>query len=305
MRFGRHMPRSLDALARAQEIGCDTVQVFVTNPRAWQPPASDPAATEAYRAAARTHDQQPVVVHAAYLLNLASSNETLYERSIALLITTLERAAAYGAASVVFHVGSHTGAGEEAGLARLIAGIRRVLAQASEGVLLLLENDTGGGGKVGYCYENLARVLEALPEHAARLGVCLDTAHLWGAGFDVGTPEGAVHALNEADRILGLARVPVLHVNDARAGLGAHLDRHARLGEGEIALDGLGAFLRDPRLAHAAALLETPIPELESGQQDWAAEREHMAKARTLAGLPMPQAAVMSALASASTIHGA
>jgi deoxyribonuclease IV len=305
VRFGRHMPRPLDALARAQDIGCDAVQIFVTNPRAWQPPAPDPAAAEAFRAEAAAHDQRPVVVHAAYIINLASSNDDLFERSIGLLRVTLERAAAFGAASVVFHVGSHTGAGEEAGLVRLIEGLRRVLAQPLDGVRLLLENDTGGGGKIGYRFENLARVLDALPEHAQRLGVCLDTAHLWGAHFDIGTPEGARQALDDADRILGLGRVPVLHVNDARAGRGAHLDRHARLGEGEIALEGLAAFLRDPRLAHTAALLETPFFEQESGKHDWAAEREHMAKARALAGLSMPPDIAVTAPAAAATSSGA
>jgi deoxyribonuclease-4 len=285
------MPRAREALVRAQEIGCDAIQIFVTNPRAWQAPAPDLAAAEAYRAEATARDQRPIVVHAAYIINLASSQEMLFERSVTLLRATLERAAHFGAASVVFHVGSHTGAGEEIGLERLTAGVRRVVERAPEGVRLLLENDTGGGGKLGYRFENLAQVLDALPEHAARLGVCLDTAHLWGAGFDLSTPEGAARALDDADRILGLARVPVLHVNDARAGLGAHRDIHARLGEGEIGVLGLGAFLRDPRLAGVTALLETPFYEQTPGQPDWAAEREHLARARSLAGLPMPPGA--------------
>ncbi|MBF6589901.1 MAG: TIM barrel protein, partial [Ktedonobacterales bacterium] len=146
------------------------------------------------------------------------------------------------------------------------------------------------GGKLGYCFTNLAGVLDQLPGDAKRLGVCLDTAHLWGAGFDIGTPEGAERTLAEADSVLGLERVPVLHVNDARAGRGSHRDLHARLGEGEIGLEGLAAFLRDPRLAGASALLETPFYEQAPGRQDWAAERAHMARARELAGLMMPLA---------------
>jgi deoxyribonuclease-4 len=161
-----------------------------------------------------------------------------------------------------------------------------VLEDAPESVMLLLENDVGGGGKLGYRFENLAAVLERVPEHAGQLGVCLDTAHLWGAGFDIGTPEGASRTLDDADHILGLARVPVLHVNDTPKALGSHLDHHARIGEGVIPLEGLGAFLRDPRLAHTAAFLETPIAEEAPGRPDWANDREHMTRARALASLP-------------------
>jgi deoxyribonuclease-4 len=163
-----------------------------------------------------------------------------------------------------------------------------VLDGTPEQVRLLLENDVGGGGKLGYRFENLAAVLDRLPEYAGRLGVCLDTAHLWGAGFDIGTPEGALATLAQADDILGLKRVAVLHVNDTPKALGSHLDNHARLGEGIMPLAGLQAFLRAPALAHTTALLETPLPESEPGTTDWVKERTFMVQARALAGLPMP-----------------
>jgi deoxyribonuclease-4 len=154
--------------------------------------------------------------------------------------------------------------------------------------MLLLENDVGGGGKLGYRFENLAAALALIPEHTDRLGVCLDTAHLWGAGFDIATSAGAAATLDAADRAFGLRRVPVIHVNDTPKALGSHLDNHARIGEGVIPVEGLGAFLRDPRLDGAAMLLETPIKELEGGKQDWDAEREHVARARALAGVAVP-----------------
>lgn len=289
MRFGRHLPNTPKGLQQAQRIGCDAVQVFLTNPRAWAAPAHNPALVAAFRAAAAQYGQSPVVVHATYLINLASPRPDIFANSVKLLRATLERAALYGASSVVFHVGSSTGTGEEAGLARLTEGVRQVMADAPAGVLLLLENDTGGGGKVGYRFENLAGVLAALPEFSAQLGVCLDTAHMWAAGFDIGTPEGAASVLTQADSIIGLGRVPVVHVNDAREGCGSHRDIHARIGEGMIPVEGLRAFLRDPRIAHATGILETPIPELANGTQDWAAERAHMELAREVAGLPMPE----------------
>jgi deoxyribonuclease IV len=291
MRFGRHMPtgsRPAQALRTARQIGGDAAQVFVTNPRAWRASAPNPTQEAAFRAAATESDIAPVVVHAAYLINLASPKDDFYAASVELLRATLDRAARHGASSVVFHIGSHTGSGEPAGIARLTDGLRRVLEGAPESVTLLLENDTGGGGKVGYAFENLAAVLDQLPEHRHHLGVCLDTAHLWGAGFDIGTPEGAARTLADADRVIGLDRVPVIHLNDTPEGLGSHRDHHARIGEGIIPAEGLAAFLHHPGLAGATIILETPIKETAPGTPDWDHERTHMARARALAGLPMP-----------------
>lgn len=300
------VPAPKVALLRTEEVCGDAVQIFVTNPRGWRPPAPKPREEEAFRALRAELGGWPVVVHAAYLINLASSNAEFAAKSVDLLRATLDRAARFEAMAVVFHIGSHTGAGEEAGLERLIAGIDRALDGAAPGPLLLLENDVGGGGKLGGRFETIARALDALPQHAERLGVCLDTAHLWGAGYDIGTPEAARRTLDEADRAFGLARVPVWHLNDARAGLGSHLDRHARLGEGEIPLEGLAALLRDPRLAKAILILETALTTLgearaegedagEEGEEepasldadkvDWAAERRRFAQARALAGV--------------------
>lgn len=291
MKLGRHMPtgsKPAQAMRQAREIGCDAAQIFVTNPRGWRAPDANPAREAAFRRAAEDFGQCPIVVHATYLINLASPRDDIFTNSVTLLRATLERAERFGAASVVFHIGSHGGAGEEAGIARLAEGIRATLDGTPEQVRLLLENDVGGGGKLGYRLENLAAALDCLPEYAARLGVCLDTAHLWGAGFDIGTPERALATLAQADSILGLQRVPVLHVNDTPKGLGSHLDNHARLGEGIIPLAGLAVFLRASALAHTTALLETPLPELQPGVTDWVKERAFMLRAHELAGLPMP-----------------
>lgn len=301
MRFGRHLPNTPKGLQEAQSIGCDAVQVFLTNPRGWAAPAHNPAQAQAFREAAVRYGQSPVVAHAAYLINLASPRPEIFDKSVTLLRATLARAIPYGVASVVFHVGSATGAGEETGIARLIEGVRQVMIDAPDGVTLLLENDTGGGGKVGYRFENLATVLAALPEFGERLGVCLDTAHMWAAGYDIGTPEGANNVLEQADNIIGLERVPVIHVNDAREACGSHRDIHARIGEGMIPIEGLTAFLRHPRIAHATGILETPIPMLANDTTDWVAERAHMALARSVAGLPMPEPVTEHPLENADT----
>jgi deoxyribonuclease-4 len=280
-----------ETLQRAQEIGCDTVQVFLTNPRGWQTSEPNPKDCDAFCAAAKTCGQEPIVVHAAYIINLASPRDDFFEKSITLLRATMERARQFGAASVVFHIGSHSGSGEAAGIARLMEGVRRVMDGAPEQVQLLLENDTGGGGKLGYRFENLATVLDTFPEYDGRLGVCLDTAHLWGAGFDIGTAEGVERTLAAANSIFGLRRVPVLHANDSRGAFASHRDIHARFGEGTIPIEGLTAFFRHPSLAHTAALLETPLPEVRAGITDWTREREYMLQARAVANIPLPVAA--------------
>lgn len=303
MHIGRHMPvapRPTEALRLTQLIGGDAVQIFVTNPRGWRPPAPRPRDEEAFRALRVELGRWAVVVHAAYLVNLASPNDEFYTKSVENLRFTLERAARFDASSVVFHIGSHTGSGEEAGLRRLTEGVHRALDGSPPTVALLLENDVGGGGKLGARFENIASVLDALPQHADRLGVCLDTAHLWGAGFDIGSPDAVAGTLSQASATFDLKRVHVVHLNDSRGALASHRDHHARLGEGTIPLEGLRAFLRAPQLAHATVIMETPLSligdapdggegdetkETSAAQVDWDAERRRLFQACELAGM--------------------
>lgn len=324
--IGRHMPtspRPVEALRLTQLIGGDAVQIFVSNPRGWRPSAPRPKEEDDFRALRTELGRWPVVAHAAYLINLASPNDEFFRKSIELLRFTVQRAARYDASDVVFHIGSHTGSGEEAGLRRLTEGVDRALDGAPASVRLLLENDTGGGGKLGARFETIGDVLAALPQHSAQLGVCLDTCHLWGAGFDIGTPEGVAATLGEADAAFGLNRVHVIHLNDSHGALASHRDHHARLGEGTIPLEGLAAFLRMPALAHATTIMETPLTLMEeapdattttaatgaaasnspaearsatsaeiamdeptsAGRVDWDAERRRLFRACALAGL--------------------
>jgi deoxyribonuclease IV len=291
MRIGRHMPtgsQPVRALRTARTMGCETVQVFVTNPRGWREPTTRPEEEEAFRTAATELGLAPLVVHATYLINLASPREDFFAQSVGLLRATLHRAARYGASYVVFHVGSRGGAGEAAGLARLAEGVRQVMEAAPAGVTLLLENDVGAGGSLGSRFENLAAILAAVEEYEKQLGICLDTAHLWGAGFDVGTPAGVEQTLGECDRLIGLGRVAVVHLNDTKYALGSHRDVHARIGEGIIGQEGLAGLLRHPGLAHAAVLLETPIMETASGQPDWTHEAAQVRRVKALAGREVP-----------------
>ena len=287
MRIGRHMPthsKMVKAAELASELGCEAIQVFVSNPTAWRPTAEDPAGCAAFKAAAETLALSPVVIHAPYLINLASPDALIWEKSITLLTWTTQRGAQIGASFVVFHTGSHRGSGVEVGIGRIAQGIERVVAESPLSVMLLLENDVGAGNSVGHSFEQLAQVLQLLPaELAPRVGVCLDTAHLWGAGHDIGNADAAQHVLNHFDEIVGLRRLKVLHLNDTEKALGSHRDVHARLGEGIIGEEGLHTILTDARLDHVAVLLETPILTDDKDKEDWEHDKTQIAKAFALA----------------------
>jgi deoxyribonuclease IV len=277
MRIGRHMPigaNAIRAVEIAQRIGCNAIQIFASNPTGWTPTRGGEEQCLAFAEAARRLDLAPVVLHAPYLINLASPDAGNWEKSIALLSWTLQRGALLGASYVVFHVGSHKGTGVAAGVARIAQAIEHILPETPPGVMLLLENSVGAGNALGGDFEHLAAVLTALPDYVDRLGVCLDTAHLWGAGHDISTPEAARAVLHHFDETVGLARLKVVHLNDTLKELGSHRDVHARIGEGIIGEEGLHTLLCDPRLAHVAVLLETPIQTNEQGKEDW--EHDHM-----------------------------
>ena len=150
--------------------------------------------------------------------------------------------------------------------------------------MLLLENDVGAGNTLGSSFENLAAILAQVPHFADRLGVCLDTAHLWGAGYDISSAPSTLQILQNCDEILGLARLQVLHLNDTEKALGSHRDVHARLGEGIIGAGGLQTILRDSRLSHVSVLLETPIKLTEDDKEDWIHDSTQIVQAKVLAG---------------------
>jgi deoxyribonuclease-4 len=195
---------------------------------------------------------------------------------------TLQRGALLGAGYVVFHTGSHRGSGVDAGIGRIAEAIKRILPETPPEVMLLLENDVGAGNSLGHSFEQLGATLDLLLEHRERLGVCIDTAHLWGAGHDISTAAATQQVIEEIDQAIGLKRLKVIHLNDTEKALGSHRDVHARLGEGVIGEDGIRALLSDPRLAHAAVILETPIKTDEQDKEDWEHDKQQIAKARTL-----------------------
>src|SRR5450755_2190784 len=287
MRIGRHMPTNSKPVRAAQiarQIGCDAIQIFASNPTGWRPPSDDATTSMAFADAARVCELDPVVIHAPYLINLGTLDATIWEKSVTLLSWTLRRGLLLGAKYVVFHTGSHRGAGVEAGIARIAEGIAAILPQTPPEVMLLLENDVGAGNSLGRNFEQLGAVLNILPEYRERLSICLDTAHLWGAGYDISNAPTTLRMLDSFDETVGLERLKVIHLNDTKMALGSRRDVHARLDEGIIGDEGLRAMLNDPRLAAVTVLLETPIKTDDNDKEDWVHDAGQIARAKGLIG---------------------
>jgi deoxyribonuclease-4 len=290
------------AVDRAHAIGADALQVFIDNPTAWKRRAEPPVELPAFRERLAALGIDRVAVHASYLVNLAGPSEDLFERSVALLAHELAAAPDYGARLVNVHIGSHKGAGVAAGIARVADGVARVLAMTDESVgrpvgpatppLLVLENSAGSGDGIGTSIEELEAIFEAVAARgvpAGRVGLCLDTAHLWGAGHDVATADGVDALAEELATRIGLERLAMVHLNDSKTTRGSRLDRHEHLGAGEMGAGaGLARLLTHPALAHVTYFLETP-------GMDQGYDAVNMVRARALAaGVtldPLPQEA--------------
>jgi deoxyribonuclease-4 len=273
--FGGHVSGGVKAAPeRAAEIGANALQLFVQSPRAWRFPEHDPAVLAGFPERTRGLGIEAVLVHAIYLCNFASPDDVIYEKSVDTLRNTVDAACAIDADGVVFHVGSHLGSGFEAGLERAAPAVERVLERCSDKTWLLVENSAGTGGTIGRSLEELAALVDRLERHP-RLGVCLDSCHLWASGYDVTDQAALDSLLDEFDARIGLERLRALHVNDSQTPLGSNRDRHANLREGLIG-EKLSIFLGNPRLQDLPAVVET------EGQHGKGADEEEMRKLREL-----------------------
>jgi deoxyribonuclease-4 len=243
------------ALDNAVEMGADAVQLFVQSPRTWRFPQHDPADLEAFRSK-REEAGIPALVHALYLVNLAAPDDAIYSKSVDTMRATVDAGCAIEADGVIFHIGSHLGAGFETGLERVVPALEQVLERCNERTWLLMENSAGAGGTIGRSIDELATIFAALGRHQ-RLGVCLDSCHLFVSGVDVTDPAVMNALLEDLDARIGLDRLRALHANDAKAPLGSNRDRHDNIGEGLIG-EGLGVFLAHPKLQSLPAVLEVP-----------------------------------------------
>lgn len=245
-------------LERAASIRIDAVQIFTKNNNRWFESPLKPEEVESFQRRAARFERRNLISHAAYLINVASPDEEVHKRSMDALYDELFRAEALGLSWVVLHPGSHIGKGEEWGIKRVITSLNSVLERTRGfGVGILLETTAGQGSNLGYNFKQLAlmRRKVAFPK---RVGICVDTCHIFAAGYDIRDLKSYKACIAELDKVIGLAHVHALHLNDSMKPLGSRVDRHAHIGDGEIGLEGFAFIMNDERLAHLPMVLETP-----------------------------------------------
>ncbi len=260
-RLGAHMSIAgglYKALSRGQSAGCETIQIFTRNASQWRAKDLSEEAISRFLAARSECDIHPIVAHSSYLINLASPDNALWQKSCKALIVELQRCAQLEIRAYVLHPGAHTGSGEDAGLQRVTDGLTKALrATDSTDVKILLETTAGQGTSLGRSFEQLAWLIDhAVPE--ARLGVCFDTAHAFAAGYDFRDAEAYAAMLEQFDSVIGIDRLGLLHLNDSKRELGSHVDRHTHIGEGFIGVEAFRRLVTDPVLNHLPMVLETP-----------------------------------------------
>lgn len=260
MRLGVHVSiagRLSQAVERAEALGCTAMQIFSRSPRGWAAPDMDASEVKRFRELRDKADIRPLAVHASYLINLASSQPSLFERSVAALAQELDRADLLGAEYLVVHVGSCGGESPETGVGRVVKALQQLWSGGSWSTPLLLENTAGEQGDVGSRLEELSEILNGLggPDEP---GVCLDTCHLFAAGYDIRTKSGVEAVARAVRETLGTDRVRLIHANDSRKGLGCRVDRHQHIGQGGIGLEGFRAWVNHPAFRDIPMILETP-----------------------------------------------
>jgi deoxyribonuclease-4 len=247
------------AVDRAKDRGCDIFQIFSQSPRSWNSKSLSEDDALEFVSSFRKSGLALAVDHMPYLPNLASSKEDVHEKSIDALTSELMRCQMLRIPYLVSHLGSHLGAGWDEGYKRIVEAVDTSLSQADNGVILLLENTAGTKNSMGSSLEEIAAIIDAFDALRPRLGICLDTCHLFAAGYELRTPEGLQATLNQFQELIGLERLMLLHINDCRGAMGSHLDRHEHIGLGQIGENGFRLILRHPSLKDLPMILETPV----------------------------------------------
>ncbi len=260
MRIGVHVSIAghiYESLERANALGCNTMQIFSRNPRGWQISKLVRSDLDEFRRLKIKYDINPVIIHIPYIINLATPDDNLYKRSIDAYIEDVKRADLLGAEYFVTHLGSHVGSGEDNGIKRFSDALDEIVKRAKPKAMILLENTAGSGDGIGYRFEHLKRIIEKQAK-ASDIGVCLDTAHTFEAGYNIKDKAGLEDTLKSFDKLLGLDRIKVIHFNDSLSPFDSHVDRHQHIGKGNIGLRGMGRIISHPKLKNAAFIMETP-----------------------------------------------
>ncbi len=246
------------ALERGHVIACETIQVFTKNANRWKAKALTSTDVEKFKRTRVKTGIRSVVAHDSYLINIASPDEKIYEKSVEALKDELERTELLDIPYLVMHPGSHMGQGEKEGLLQISSALNRIHLELPDNrVRILLETTAGQGTNLGYKFEQLALIMDMTKE-GERLGVCLDTCHIFASGYDIRTKRAYLETMDEFDKTVGLGRLFVIHLNDSKKELGSHVDRHEHIGKGFIGIDGFAFIINDSRLAHLPGILETP-----------------------------------------------
>jgi deoxyribonuclease IV len=260
MRFGFHISIAggFSKIAeRAKVRGCDTIQFFSRNPRGWKYGPLNREEVEKFRSSVKPSGLFPIFVHLPYLPNISCRVSKFYDRSVDSIATDLERAEKLGAQYLIIHIGHRMESSEEEAISAVSQGIDQAFERAKNSVTLLLENTAGQGSEIGYSFEQIKKIIYRVHEQK-RMGVCLDTAHSFGAGYDLSKKDGIESTLESFDKTIGLKRLHLLHLNDSKAPLGSRKDRHWHIGEGHIGLDGFRYLINHPAIKHLPGIMETP-----------------------------------------------
>lgn len=283
MKLGAHISIAggcHNALTRGKDIGCTAVQLFTKTASQWAAKPITEADIDLFRTTREQTGFQAcdLIVHDSYLINLASPDDTLWEKSLAAFGHELDRCEMLGIPALVTHAGAHMGSGEEVGLERIARGLDRVLSERPDGtVTVLLETTAGQGTCLCYNFEHIGKVINHMgAENTPRMGVCWDTCHLYASGVDFSDEAKYKTMLDEFDRHVGLKRLRAIHLNDSKKGLGSRVDRHEHIGKGALGIEPFRFIMNDPQLAHLPKVLETPKG------PDYAEDIENLALLRSL-----------------------
>jgi len=266
LRLGIHLYTfgSLEKAAmRAADIGAETFQIFSASPRMWRAGTPDPLQVKGLRTVRERHAILPLAIHVNYLINLASADPEIHAKSVAAFRGELERAETIGAEFLVVHPGSYRGASADAGIVKFVEGLYQAAAGfRARGVTVLLENTAGAGCHLGSRFEELRDIRDLAAEVMdLPIGYCLDTCHLFAAGMNISTQAGLSRTLRLAEERLGLENVHLIHANDSKGALGSNVDRHAKIGQGQIGLDAFRRILGHSKLRGKVFISETPVEE--------------------------------------------
>ena len=260
MRFGFHISIAegfSKVVERAKVRGCETIQFFSRNPRGWKYSPLDEKDLEEFRSSIKSSGLFPIFLHLPYLPNIASPKSKFYKRSIHSIATDLQRAEQLGAQYLIIHIGHRMESSEDEAIEAVSQGINQAFEKVKNPVILLMENTAGQGTEIGYDFEQIKKIIEGVHDHQ-RMGVCLDTAHSFEAGYDLSNKEGIERTLESFDQTIGLKRLHLLHLNDSKTPLGSRKDRHWHIGEGYIGLEGFRYLVNHPLLRHLPGIMETP-----------------------------------------------